>query len=654
MKSYHKSIVLILSLFSFSIILHAQNAIMDANTLFESLDRENKTIEIGDEDDPESAEILAKYAFPNLENPNTEINIEAGYKDNPFLGDSISIIKIVNTLNSNSALRKSDLEGLSNLAAGGGGMVFDNFTKGLTLFIVERFKEELSAVFFRDFKKKMEKYEDLSMLFPQTSVILGNVDKDVYQFNTYINELREAFVEDMQGLPSHSRNYLISKEEFLDNFPEIKYAMADAFELTDMLLEEEINIFDIFQYLGEDAYLQSDIFLNNDKINDIKASLAIANEILQSLKAVDTNEIFMEKEQVKNIFKNDDALVIYCGLQYQKIKHREFGNGISMSKIFNPENRYKVAETLRHTITLGETFKGYKEELSEPGISDSLRMEIRYQVFTSTFDILDNKLRFIEDLLEEASTVNMGLELDSFRNTIHDFMDMTRTIGDMGFDLKEEDYSSAIMNLTKVIRLLPIKNNNKIAKVVMKYGVFASEVAEAQTPEQAKNVIERHAMPVGGSSKKKHASFDISINSYMGLGGGWETLLTDSISSTAGYVSPATPVGISISKGFGRGGSVSLFVPLIDVGALAAYRLNDNDFGDLPELTFGNVFSPGGYIVYGVGADVPIALGFGTQMGPNLRKVNNSQFNISEARGFKVGFFLAVDIPIFSIYSKGR
>lgn len=652
---HYKSIILILSLlFTSVIVLTAQNAVMDANLLFESLDRASKEVEIGDEDNSEITEILARYAFPNLDDPTAKIDIAAGFRDNPFMGDSISIIKIVNTMNSNSTFNKEDLEGLGNLAAGGGGMVFDNFAKGLTIFIVERFKQELSAAFFRDFKKKMEKYEDLATLFPQTSVILGNVDKDVYKFNIYINELREGFVKDMQGLPSHSRTYLIGKEAFLDNYPEIKYTMADAFELTDMLLEEEINIFDIFQYLGEDAYIQSDIVFNNDKINDIKASLAIANEIVQSLRAVDTDQMFLVRDQVNTIFKNDDALVIYCGLQYQKIKHLEFGNGISMSQIFSPENRFKVAETLRHTITLGETFKGYKAELNQTGLSDSLRMEIRYKVFTSTFDLLENKLSFVENLIKKESIANGNMEIDTFHQTINHFMSLTRTLGEMGFDLKRENYSSAIMNLTKAITLLPIKDNKKVAKVIMKYGVFASEVAEAKTPEQAKAVIERHAMPVGGSSKKKHASFDISINSYMGIGGGSETLLTDSTSHTASYVAPATPIGISISKGFGRGGSVSLFIPIIDVGALATYRLNDNDFGDLPELTFGNVFSPGGYIVYGMGGDIPIALGFGAQMGPNLRKVSNSQFNVSEARGFKVGFFLAVDIPIFSIYSKGR
>ena len=647
-------LILIPVLLLISVIgMNAQNAIMDANALFEDLNRTTKQIEIGDEES-DAAEILSRYASPNSEDPNAEIDIEAGFRDNPFIGDSISIIKLVNTLHNNATFTKSDLSGLGALAGGGGGMVFDNFAKGLTLFIVERFKQELSSAFFRDFKKKMEKYDDLSTLFPQTSVILGNVDKDVYKFNTYINELRESFVKDMQGLPSHSRAYLIGKEEFLDNFPEIKYAMADAFELTDMLLETEVNIFDIFKYLGKDAYIQSDIVFNNDKINDIKASLAIANEIVQSLRAVDTDEMFLARDQVKTIFKNDDALIIYCGLQYQKIKHLKFGNDISMSQIFSPENRFKIAETLRHTIALGETFKGYKAELNQTGLSDSLRMEIRYKVFTSTFDLLENKLSFVENLIKKESISNVNIELDTFHQTISHFMSLTRALGEMGFDLKRENYSSAIMNLTKAITLLPIKDNKKVAKVIMKYGVFASEVAEAKTPEQAKSVIERHAMPVGGSSKKKHASFDISINSYMGLSGGSETLITDSTSYTASYVSPATPIGISISKGFGRGGSVSLFIPIIDVGALATYRLNDNDFGDLPELTFGNVFSPGGYLVYGMGGDIPIAIGFGAQMGPNLRKVSNSQFDVTEARGFRMGVFLAVDIPIFSIYSKGK
>lgn len=626
-------------------------AVYDADTLYQLFQlTENKTLEIGNEGNPIPIRILARYATDNpiITTVTADEIINTYYKDNPFIGPD-GIMKIERSQNSGplvGATRASATGGLDMLGGGGAALVFDNFAKGLTLFIVDRFKQELSATFFRNFKKKLEQYEDLEILFPQTVIVLGGIDEDIYQFNTYINELRTAFVKDMQALSSHAKSYLLTKEEFLENLPELKYAITDAFHLTDILMKEEVDIFEVFQYLGEDSYIQGDMFPDTSRLNDIRATLAIANQIIQSIKSKG-DELFAQREDFKNIFKHDEALIIYCGLQYQRVKNHKFSNGVSVSEVFIPEQRHEIAAVLRHTLLFAEDINSYKEELQQLGTSDdSIKMEIRYQIFSTTFNLVQDQFQILGKLTR--------ISPDN-QETIENYMELLETIGEMGFDLRKENYSSALINLSKAITLLPIKDNKNIAQTIIKYGTFASEVAEAESPEQAKEVIERYAMPVGGSAKKKRARFDIAFSSYMGLGMGSETLLTDSTSHKAKYITAAAPVGLSLSTGLGKAGSVSLFFPIIDVGALAAYRLNDNDFDNLPKLTFGNVFAPGGYIVYGVGNDIPLAIGIGAQMGPNLREVtNDSKFDVEEVRGYRFGVFLAVDIPIFSIYSRGR
>ncbi len=606
----------------------------------------SRDLEIGDEGNTLPLEVLGRYATTD---PNINISeltaqdlIDTYYKDNPFIGPN-GVMKIERSQQSNPNI---PIKAGMAAATGGTSAIFDSFAKGLTLFIVERFKQELSATFFKSFKKKIEKHEDLEMLFPQTKVTLGAIEEDIYQFNTYINELRNAFVKDMQTFPTHAENYLVSKEEFLVNHPELKFALADAFHITDMLLEKKVDIPGLLNYLGKEAYIQGDIISNNDKVNKIKGTLKLANEFLISLRESELNDTWLQRDEIKNIFMYDEALIIYCGLEYQRVKDIPFGNGMKASDFITMENRHKIANAMRKAHVFALHIEEFKEQLNDPETADSLKREIQYKIFVSIFDMLDTQFDLVNEIAGFETVVTEILDT---------YNKLMRILGEMSFDLKKENYSSAMVNLSKIIELLPIQDNMEIAKVIMKYGTFASEVAEARTPEQAKEVIERYAMPVGGSSKKKRSRFDMALNAYMGVGAGQETLYTDSLSQSAAYVGISAPVGVSVSTGLGKGGSFSLFFPMIDVGALASYRLNDNDFDNLPKLTFKNIFSPGAYLVYGFGNDIPLSLGMGAQMGPNLREVTNeARFNVTEVRGWRWGVFMAVDIPIFSIYNRGK
>ncbi len=606
----------------------------------------NQQLEIGDEGNTIPLEILGRYATMDVDINRADLTaqdlIDTYYKDNPFIGPN-GVMKIERTQNSNPNIPVNEVMAM---VTGGTATMFDSFAKGLTLFIVDRFKQELSATFFRNFKKKIEKHDDLELLFPQTRVTLGAIDDDIYQFNTYINELRDAFVKDMQSFPTHAESYLITKEKFLEEQPELKFALADAFHITDMLLEEKINIPSLFNYLGKEAYIQGDLISDKVEINRIKGTLTLANEFIISLRENEFSDNWLTRDDIKNIFRYDEALIIYCGLEYQRVKDIPFGHGQKASDFITLENRHKISNAIRKAHVFALHIEEFKNQLNDPATRDSIKTEIQYKLFVSIFDLLETQFEFVNETAQFENKSQEALE------TYHTII---RVLGEMSFDLKRENYSSAMVNLSKTIELLPIKDNMEIAKVIMKYGTFASEVAEARTPDQARMVIERYAMPVGGSSKKKRSRFDIALNAYMGLSAGQETLFADNVTSTAPIIAVSAPVGVAVSTGIGKGGSFSLFFPIIDVGALATYRLNDNDFNQLPQLSFNNVFAPGGYLVYGIGNDIPLSIGVGAQMGPNLREVSaQSQFNTTEVRGWRWGAFIAVDIPIFSIYNRGK
>jgi len=104
-----------------------------------------------------------------------------------------------------------------------------------------------------------------------------------------------------------------------------------------------------------------------------------------------------------------------------------------------------------------------------------------------------------------------------------------------------------------------------------------------------------------------------------------------------------------------KGWSTSLFLSLIDVGAVAAFRFKDDETEQVPTIQLKDIFAPGAFISLGIPKS-PLSMNMGIQGGPNLRKINLSGTgNDFENRMYtRYSFSLAVDIPIFNFYSRSR
>ena len=117
-------------------------------------------------------------------------------------------------------------------------------------------------------------------------------------------------------------------------------------------------------------------------------------------------------------------------------------------------------------------------------------------------------------------------------------------------------------------------------------------------------------------------------------------------------LSPSAPVGVDLNFGLGAGGSLSMYAQVIDVGAIFAYRFS-NETEQIPELKFQNIVAPGFYGIYGFPNNIPISVGVGAQLGPNLRKINDDLgLDVKTTNAWRFGFILSVDIPITHFYTK--
>ncbi|MEM8523793.1 MAG: hypothetical protein AAGG68_04075 [Bacteroidota bacterium] len=203
-----------------------------------------------------------------------------------------------------------------------------------------------------------------------------------------------------------------------------------------------------------------------------------------------------------------------------------------------------------------------------------------------------------------------------------------------------------------------IANNERLKKAMVVYGTFMANIVAAQTADQVKGAIKAVAVPPGSSSVKRSAKFNVALNSYFG-GGFYQETLTNSLiqqNAQSGSVGLAVPVGITASVGgLGKSGnwSYSLFVPILDIGAVTAYRIDQQNVGangNLPELTFGNLIAPGGYLILNFPKS-PFSISAGAQFGPQTRKITINGADLTSS-AWRYGLTATIDVPIFNLFNR--
>jgi hypothetical protein len=218
------------------------------------------------------------------------------------------------------------------------------------------------------------------------------------------------------------------------------------------------------------------------------------------------------------------------------------------------------------------------------------------------------------------------------------------------------EYNQSVFNASELMDYMleeqkGEKTYQKMKKDFLQYGLFIANVLKARNPAEVTAAIRMVAMPTGSSQSKKQSTFDISVNAYFGIYGGEETLLkpniTDPKRPTYGLTAP---VGVSISTGLHRFGSLSLFMPVIDLGAVAAFRIETGQSVNVPSFNLQNLAAPGAYLIYGI-PNYPFSIGGGVQYGPQLRKISRNGVDI-ETPAYRWSIAMTVDIPLFNLYNR--
>jgi outer membrane protein OmpA-like peptidoglycan-associated protein len=189
---------------------------------------------------------------------------------------------------------------------------------------------------------------------------------------------------------------------------------------------------------------------------------------------------------------------------------------------------------------------------------------------------------------------------------------------------------------------------------IMRVLSLTSSVVEARSEEQVAQAL-RTFVGQGRdfvSKREIGTSWRVALNAYVGAGGGgeWVEDVPGVDGGAAFFGSVFIPVGVEMSRPCGKGYSCGGFIPLVDLGAIAATRFGGGDDVDsAPEVELSRIITPGAYFVLGL-PNKPLSLGIGGVYAPESRTLELEDGEDEDARelnALRLGFFVGIDIPLF-------
>lgn len=655
-------LVLLILISTFSFAVKAQNPYNDAlflkGSLTDSKDLTKGVIPLN----ATVRSILARYFVEKV--PVSDAGqgaIDSFFIKNPFFRNPADQSKSIFVVTGAAAVGPI----ISRALSGIGGIRVTNFADGLAKFLVKRFKDELTIAFFQKFKDAISQSPEFQTLFPQSFQVIMTIDKDIYQFSIYLNTLREAFIKDLQNLYINFKSAaeLPSFQNYFNDHPEIKTIIINAFYFIDQY-SRGAHPGEVIANYDADGNL---FFADTTLQLNVRSSVKVLQLISFSVRSQSDLNYWVPADSVRLLLQDPVGLDLYMGLLYQKAlidqpeKNYTFhtaSGDIAFFELLGKAygvvgklNEYKkyIEDIVYYAQHINDVIAALKKDKPDVDYIDS------YNLYNSAADIMKKSLQI-------NSLPSVNIEAGLKEKTISfagKWIGIAHLVGELYVDIRAKNYSSAVIDVANLIDSIGNSQHVKLKEDILKYGSFAAAIAQSKNSDDVAAAIESVALPAGSYSVKRESSTNISVNAYVGGYGGVEympALERDKSAFTAGVTAP---VGLAFSwklkhflDGKKPGGkSFTIFVPLIDIGALASFRLNDDQTNIAADIELKNIIAPGLYFYLGLGK-CPISIGAGAQLGPQLRGVSEGTPTIDTKNIYiRYGLTIAVDIPLLNIHT---
>ncbi len=596
--------------------------------------------------------ILLRYAAPDQ-----PLDLQTLYSGNPFIGpdatQSVIVLPDPDALALSQPTPFEKPQPLFSTSLFNSGFVVADLAEGVANFLSTRTREELTLTFFRRFQKALTNNPEFEVLFPASIGLLNLIDQDIYQFTIFLESLREAFLQDLKALPVNVRDFLVVHPELAGLGPDKVLLVDDAFRLSELLINGATPQ-EIVAFLGRESLtlaardlpsLPDSLRKTLGEVSNVLRTIDLLTQGLRRSAAPDS--LWLSAREVTVALSDPLVMHLYLGLLWQQ------------TRTYREVPAAELQQWLRAFRSAPEVQEGLRKQLQSMSRlinrAETALDALQNQPDTAAlnFTTYAEYIGSIRDLLKEGVTA-YGIQSEG-ANAALNAVDRLLTIfghaNDLYFQARQQQYISAITTAVQIFEAVS-DESLPISTEMLRYGTFVASIAEADSAEDIDRTLELFALPAGSSLVKKYQRFSVSINAYTGLSIGREEVNAAEI-GTATVLAVAAPIGLGFNWGLRRAGSIGVFIPLLDVGALTAFRFDDELTEDLPELALENLFSPGALVTYGFGADLPITLSAGFQRGPNLRELTPlAQLEFDEITAYRFLISLAVDIPIANLYSR--
>ncbi|MDX1908461.1 MAG: hypothetical protein SF053_15600 [Bacteroidia bacterium] len=611
---------------------------------------------------PEVLKLLRRYMDPNQEDSAQIVN---HYRNNPFLNLYMPLER--EELNGEIIVGGVADQKVRNLPAsdGLGALNIATLADGMSRFLIARAREELNLAFFDRFRRTLDEPEfvPLRILFPATWQALQ--DADIIGYATYLDLLREAFEKDLQNLPQQPPVLVrdTTFQRWFAGHPALLASLLAGSELGSRLVQGEHPV-DILAYLGQDPDLA--VIDTN-----FSAAAQLGTLLIQSLAPSQQNSRLQSTSQVRFVEEWDDI---------QRLLTDTLNMRLYLGFLYESGPKDIVFIIQQDSLLQKVTFRSaLRQAASDRGVYTRYRLFLR-EFCARAIHLQDNITALASARTPEERTpedlygfVQASLDMFELGMTGASLIDPTqqpdpehlrflyilRQASELSLHVSQQNYAPAILNTVCLLDTLLPDTLFACKQELIRYGVFMAALVAAETPEEAAAVLEAAVLPPGSSRVKRVSSWNVAVNAY--LGGYWgresETDVTPEAQSFGMYA----PIGLTVSRGLyrrqGSGyqelGALSLLLTLADLGAVTAYRVQDTLLQPLPRLELRNIISPGFGVVYGL-PSLPVSVGATWQVGPLLRSYQNGTPVIAAEAPSRLMLILAVDIPLFNLYTRPR
>lgn len=496
----------------------------------------------------------------------------------------------------------------------------------LGTFIANRFKKEINISFLNKLKEDFNNPRDttlkyLHLLFPKSSEVLQN--SDPYNYPVFMETLKQGFEEDLSILP----NNLIKVVPAISNKPE--YLLIAKMLDPNFRVNYFISINDFSNELQEDT--------TNNKFRKVVYSASIISNMVYKGGTKDGSVTVITKIELNKLKSDSSLLSRYIALL---IKQNEKTLGAVVPQ------KDSIIKLLAKLIPVYNSLSDQANILRSAAAEKKLSRD----TLQTSFAILITSIQ--TGVSEYKKLINPTLNTDA----LDKILSTAESANNISRYIIERKYGLALINTIEFVNSSLNKNIRPETKQkVGRYCGFITNVLSATTKDDMVQALETAANPVGSYRIKRNSTFNISLNAFAGGFYGYSFLKDTSL---FGFTAP-----VGLYFGFGNigkknnkaisnygGKSLGLFFPLVDVGAVTAFRLKDGNT-QLADISWTNVFSPGAYISYGFGK-CPISLNLGGQLGPELNGIDKD----GKPAFYKKEWFwrasVVIDIPFFDFLIK--